>query len=283
MTAPVVGVLSVLLMLIGGCASSRTGEDVAAVPVFRVLTLNLHHGMGTGAGEEGSNEAAFRERLDAVAALLRRESIDVAAFQEADAPTSSTGDFDHVAAVAAASGLGEVHHGIHRNRPGPGGRIRRYGTALVARWPLTHRDGGRFSGVPAEDKGYVVATFEWEGREIDVVSVHLHWLLSPIRQNQARGLAGELAARGRPLVLLGDLNCSWAVPEKTLRELAAALGLETHRPEDETIFTFPAGRPSRRLDWILVSPELEIRAHRVLPDLVSDHRAVMAEIAWREP
>jgi endonuclease/exonuclease/phosphatase family metal-dependent hydrolase len=237
--------------------------------------------MGTGTGPEGSNEPAVRARLDAVAALLRRERVDLAALQEADAASTDSGGFDHVRAVAAASGLREVHHGIHCDRPGPAGGVRRYGTALVSRLPLEHRDAGRFAGVPAEDKGYVVATIRWEGRALDVVSVHLHWLLSPIRLDQAHALAEELAARGRPLVVLGDLNCSWTGTERTLRELAQTLGLEAWRPEDPEILTFSATKLRRRLDWILVSPQLEIRSQRVLPDLVSDHRAVLAEIAWR--
>jgi endonuclease/exonuclease/phosphatase family metal-dependent hydrolase len=40
--------------------------------------------------------------------------------------------------------------------------------------------------------------------------------------------------------------------------------------------TFP--KTGRRLDWILVSPQLEFADHRILDDPISDHYAVVAEI-----
>ena len=36
----------------------------------------------------------------------------------------------------------------------------------------------------------------------------------------------------------------------------------------------------RRFDWILISNELEFISYRVLPDIISDHFAVVAEVKW---
>ena len=44
--------------------------------------------------------------------------------------------------------------------------------------------------------------------------------------------------------------------------------------------TFPAF--SERLDWILVSPELSFRSYNVLPDRISDHRSVLAEVTLND-
>jgi endonuclease/exonuclease/phosphatase family metal-dependent hydrolase len=38
--------------------------------------------------------------------------------------------------------------------------------------------------------------------------------------------------------------------------------------------------PLVRFDWILTSPELRIVSQETLPDRVSDHAAVVAEVAW---
>jgi endonuclease/exonuclease/phosphatase family metal-dependent hydrolase len=37
----------------------------------------------------------------------------------------------------------------------------------------------------------------------------------------------------------------------------------------------------RRLDWVLISDELEFLSHAVLPDAISDHQAIVADIGWK--
>ena len=65
-----------------------------------------------------------------------------------------------------------------------------------------------------------------------------------------------------------------------MKQLADGLGLITRRTE-EPLVTFPM--LGERLDWILVSPELEIIEQRVLPTAVSDHLAVVADVRVRTP
>jgi len=48
------------------------------------------------------------------------------------------------------------------------------------------------------------------------------------------------------------------------QEADDAAGLDTHRDS--------------RIDWILLSPGLAFRSYTVLPDIVSDHQAVLAEV-----
>jgi endonuclease/exonuclease/phosphatase family metal-dependent hydrolase len=62
-----------------------------------------------------------------------------------------------------------------------------------------------------------------------------------------------------------------------LEQLINALSLSAYKGGAADLVTFPS--TGRRVDWILVSPELRFVSHRVLPDRLSDHRAVTAEIA----
>jgi hypothetical protein len=52
--------------------------------------------------------------------------------------------------------------------------------------------------------------------------------------------------------------------------------LKVHDPDSEHLNTF-AFR-GRRLDWILISPELEFVDYRTLPETLSDHQAVVATL-----
>ena len=40
--------------------------------------------------------------------------------------------------------------------------------------------------------------------------------------------------------------------------------------------------PSRRLDWVLISETLELISYDVLPDVLSDHKAVVEEIGFSD-
>jgi endonuclease/exonuclease/phosphatase family metal-dependent hydrolase len=94
-------------------------------------------------------------------------------------------------------------------------------------------------------------------------------------------LAESLATRGRPLVLMGDLNTTGKTGRSAVKRLMAELLLEG--PIDPSrLPTFPSHRPTRKLDWILVSPELELATYDVVPDLVSDHLAVEATVRTKQ-
>ena len=56
-----------------------------------------------------------------------------------------------------------------------------------------------------------------------------------------------------------------------------ALGLKAFQPEAHSP-TYPAFRPLRRLDWILISDELDFGGYGTLPVSVSDHLVVTADL-----
>jgi endonuclease/exonuclease/phosphatase family metal-dependent hydrolase len=62
-----------------------------------------------------------------------------------------------------------------------------------------------------------------------------------------------------------------------IRKLIRRSGLQAYRPEALDLGTYG----SRRLDWILISADLEFNSYKVLPDVVSDHRGVVAEIGMK--
>jgi endonuclease/exonuclease/phosphatase family metal-dependent hydrolase len=59
--------------------------------------------------------------------------------------------------------------------------------------------------------------------------------------------------------------------------VATEFGLRAFTPEGSDFATY---KETKRLDWILISEELEFVDYDVLPDLVSDHRGLVARIGW---
>ncbi len=148
--------------------------------------------------------------------------------------------------------------------------------------------------------------YRWLGRTISVYDVHLHSFSSQrpwrepderfslrawgeafhayghdfeVRAEQARWLRQVLEAEEHPFLVCGDLNStprSWVYAH-------LARGLRDAFQEAGTGWggTFPARFPAVRIDYVLASPDWEVRRAHVDADLFSDHRPVIAELALR--
>ena len=243
-----------------------------------VMTVNLAHGRGNGFHQLLQDGDTARENLDAVGVLIDRERPQVVALQEADAPSGWSGAFDHVGYLARSTGFSWSLRSAHAEGAGL-----RYGTALISRLPVS--DKGAYTFAPARaalPKGFSLLTVRWPatGQLVDVVSLHLEPLRAAVRQRQMRQLVAALADRDRPLIVMGDFNTEWGHDDGVLERVAEDLRLQAYAADDPDLATYP--RLNRRLDWILVSGHFEFVSYRVLPDPVSDHRAVVAELRARK-
>ena len=256
--------------------SDDFSSDESSDPALRVMTLNLAHGRGESFHQLLQRSDTTLANLGAIATLFKATDADVVALQEADGPSFWSGNFDHVEYLANQASFRRSVHGAHVDGIGLS-----YGTALLANLELQDAQAITFeptlSPVP---KGFVVSTIRWPGTpcvDIDVVSIHLDFASESIRRKQAGELIETLRARNRPVIVMGDMNSEWQLHEdSTVQYLIQELTLSAYSPERTDLDTFPAF--GERLDWILVSPELKFRSYRVLPDAVSDHRGVVAEL-----
>ncbi|RMH15872.1 MAG: hypothetical protein D6696_19555 [Acidobacteria bacterium] len=251
---------------------------------LRLVTFNIAHGRRRRPHQTLVGRERVRRNLSQVARVLEALKPDVVALQEADGPSAWSGNFDHVATLAAESRLNAHYRGDH-NPFGFGRYALASGTALLARWPLIEPRSHRFGSSWRCTKGFVVATVEvpsWDGLAIDVASVHLDFLAPQKRRQQIDAMAEVLEPRrrSRPLVVLGDLNCCYEREPESISVLTRRLGLRAYRPERPQP-TYPAYLPRRRLDWILVSDELVFHHHQRLPVKLSDHLGVVADLQLR--
>lgn len=281
-------VLLTLILFVSGSKAARTGPldtflagEPAAAPAagtVRLVTWNVAHGRADAFHQALLPRDAVERNLGMIAEVLRHERPDLVALQEADGPSAWSGNFDHVSHLARESGLDFSFRGDHNPFRLPAYDLSA-GTALVSRLPLEEPLSSAFAANWRDTKGFVVATVEvpGTGREIDVVSLHLDFLNPGERKEQILALASALEGRDRPLVVLGDMNCEADGAVETFRLFAEHLGVRPYRPGLEEP-TFPAGSPARRLDWILVSAELEFGDYRTLAPRLSDHLGVLAEI-----
>jgi len=252
-------------------ALSRDGD------ILKIMNLNIAHGRKDGPNQILQGKARIRSNLDDIAALLIRENPDIVGIQEADGPSIWSGDFDHVAYLSRTSGFLFSIRGAHVDGAGLS-----YGTAILSKIPMHAPLSVTFApSPPTFSKGFVAAGIRRNNTPdvgILIASVHLDFSRRSIRKKQARTLADRLSRLKMPIILTGDFNCEWnRDDDSVLSGLADDLDLVAYRTGATYMDTFP--ETGKRLDWILIPRGASFISHVVIPDIVSDHRAVVATIA----
>jgi endonuclease/exonuclease/phosphatase family metal-dependent hydrolase len=246
------------------------------------MSLNMAHGRRDEANQLLVSHDTFKENLLQIAELINRENIHLVALQEADGPSRWSGGFDHVHELAEYADYPWYRRASHAQS-----WLFDYGTAFLSRLPFEEVLSYTFQpSPPTMDKGILLVQIAWMRKEsdpepllLDLVSVHLDFSRKSVREQQIAELTRVLEERKHPIIILGDFNSDWFARDSIVQALAENEGLQVYRPDATDLGTYKNG--SKRLDWILISEELEFQQYAVLPDMVSDHKAVMAEIIVR--
>jgi endonuclease/exonuclease/phosphatase family metal-dependent hydrolase len=158
-----------------------------------------------------------------------------------------------------------------------------YGTAILSRWPVAETLAYNFKpSPPTVNKGFLLTRVKWrpdaesdQEINIDIISVHLDFSRQTVREKQIAEIRELLIARDNPLIILGDFNSDWFTEKSVIKMLAEKGELQVYKPLADNLSTYG---DNHRLDWILISRELEFIVYQVLPDKLSDHLMLVADI-----
>jgi endonuclease/exonuclease/phosphatase family metal-dependent hydrolase len=250
---------------------------------LKVLTLNLAHGRKDSFNQLFLSKSRISKNLTDVATVLNRTDANIVALQEADGPSRWSGGFDHVNRLVELTGYPASAHTNHATS-----FLFSYGTALVSKIPFRDAVQHTFQpSPPTTNKGFTLGQIRWQPGahstqtlDIDIVSVHLDFSRKKVREKQIAEMSQILAGRSNPMIIMGDFNSNWFASESIVQVLAEQFGLYVYQPESKSLGTYNSS--GRRLDWILISRELGFADYRVLPDIISDHLAVLATIVLKK-
>jgi endonuclease/exonuclease/phosphatase family metal-dependent hydrolase len=249
------------------------------VSAVRLVTFNLHHGVG----DDG------RHDLVRVARLLDDADPDLVCLQEVDRHFAERSEFVDQAVLLAEALDRELTWSPSIDKAPTGGRVerRQYGNALLSRLPVL---SSRVHPLPGggEPRSALHARVQLDGGELEVVTTHLSSAAAADRAVQAAVVAG-LPSAGLPSVVVGDLNADAGAPElAVLRErFADAWELAADRTDQARRFslhagrglTHPARRPRVRIDQVWVSPGVSVADARVLDGSgASDHHPLLVDL-----
>lgn len=228
---------------------------------LRVLTYNIHHGRGG----DGKVDLARQAKV------IRDARPDLVVLQEVDNQTKRTGGVDQTVTLAKLTGL---HSRFARQIDFQGGE---YGQAILSRFPIDELVIHRLPGMPEREQRIAAEGRVRIGNQtVSIVGTHLHHRSEPIRVQQAAKLNELFSKPDHRVILAGDLN---ALPESKPMQLLNQQWrvLDSERP----LLTFPAAKPVRQIDYVLVRPSRRFRPVRVeviAAAVASDHRPVLAVI-----
>lgn len=221
-----------------------------------IATYNIH-------GAVGADRRFSPER---VAGVLNEISADIIALQEV--PLGGTDWPDVLKTLQQATGFTAVE-GPTKNGP-----KRRYGNAVLSRYPILATRNIDLSFGSREPRGALDADIDCHGHPLRVIATHLG-LRPAERRAQIRTLLQAFDTDRMPVILLGDVN-EWFAWGRTLR------WLESHFEAVPAPATFPSRLPVFALDRIWISPRhrlVHVEVHATpLARVASDHLPLIAHI-----
>jgi endonuclease/exonuclease/phosphatase family metal-dependent hydrolase len=244
-----------------GCSTVSRAEPEKVT----VLSYNIHHGAGT----DGKLD------LDRIARIIRDQKPDLVALQEVDVKTSRSGGVDEAAELGRLTGMNAV---FGKAMDYSGGE---YGQVILSRWPIKKHSVHQLpQKAGREPRVLFAATVESPSGSIVFATTHLDHEVEEVRVEQARAINQILIKEDKkaPVILAGDFN---AIPESGT--MAAMFKMWIDTAGDSAAPTIPAGKPRRRIDYILVARGENgawktLRSEVLNEPIASDHRPVKVEL-----
>ncbi len=250
------------------CASLRSRDTGRQV---RVLVYNIHAG----------KDAKGVDNLARVAELVRSTGADLALLQEVDRRTTRSGNVDQLEVLSRLTGF---HAAFGKTLDYQGGD---YGIAVLSRWPINRDSLIRLpvdppqerSGGVYEPRGALQAVIQVQGAPLEILNTHIDASREDFYRRQEMTTILRLATRSiidarRSTLVGGDLN---AEPGSAVIEMVRGSPLRDAWPEcgQGPGLTYPADRPIKRIDYLLLPVGWRCVSATVVETEASDHRPVI--------
>jgi endonuclease/exonuclease/phosphatase family metal-dependent hydrolase len=254
------GALPVILALVGFVLQPIVNPQPTDHRALKVMTYNLHQCFGM------DNKLDVRQ----VADTIRQADPDIVSFQEADGGRVPSLSVDQVLWLSRNLNMYSVYGPSWGNT---------YGVALLSKYPIVSHQ--RYLLVShQQQRACLEATIDVGRRTLTLFSVHLG--LNPEeRHRQLDELLVYTAQAPSPKVLVGDFNSH---PDS--QEIERVLDQFEHSfaiAGTGDGYTSPPDAPMETIDYIFVSPDIQVLSAEVIPSLASDHLPVVAEIGLNAP
>ena len=258
---PALLVLLLLPSLGGTIAWQESDAEVGDGFPVRVMTYNLHNGF---------NPEGYLG-MEALASVIEESQPDIVVFQEISRGWVISGRLDMLAWLSQRLDMPYVS--------GPTADPL-WGNAILSRYPILEHES---YDLPPRDlfilRGFIAAMIDiGDGDRLQVIATHFHHLVddSGIRQQQSPVIL-DFWNGADNTIILGDFNAEPDSPEMTMLREAGLVDAAAQVSSSPTN-TFDSDSRYQRIDYIWVSPDLNVKEVFVPGTTASDHLPVIAVI-----
>jgi endonuclease/exonuclease/phosphatase family metal-dependent hydrolase len=259
--------------------NTQLEPEVITSPFLSVLTLNMAHGRKDSFNQMFQRTSKTRLNLEEIADFISNSGANLVALQEADFASRWSGKFNHVEFISERSPYPCQVHAHHAKK-----YMYDFGTALLSTVPYTHSLTHTFEpSPPTTNKGFVMGEVLWnpggelaEPVTVSVISVHLDFSRKKVREAQTEEIRTVLPDLKEPVIILGDFNAHWNSKDSAIKAIVAGGNFKVYQPEATNLGTYKSGK--HRLDWILISNDLEFVSYEVPQIVLSDHQPIQATL-----
>lgn len=252
------------------------GGPVEREGMFAVMTWNIHHGVD----ERG------RPSLERIAAAIRAVGPDVVFLAEVDENWRRSGFVHQAEALAAMTGMKAYYFEPAFATRSPiftrPGEVGRYGNAFLTRLPILDKGAYPLPTSPGvEPRNLLYIDVRVASEPVRIFGTHLS-VEAAERKRQLAHVQQLVAGHQGAALLVGDFNTTPGRLQEVAPFLTGPDWQDVHAPEDGPGETFPASRPSARIDYIFANAPMRARLQQtaVIPTDASDHLAVVARFLF---
>ena len=151
-----------------------------------------------------------------------------------------------------------------------------YGNAFLSKIPIINAE---IIAIPDPDEKRYTSHYETRcvlklKLESDIVVLVTHFGLNP--DEQANALITVLSnIVSEKCILMGDMNLT---PKENIISLIKEKMKDTADKFEEPMLSFPSDIPTRKIDYIFVTPDIEVRYAEIPSIVASDHRPHIADL-----
>lgn len=230
---------------------------------FKVMSYNIHIG----------KDATNKDRLLQMAEFIKSSKADLVGLQEVDSVCIRSGEIDQMKFLAERTGM---FYAYTSHFPFDGGS---YGIGVLSKYPISDIKDHRIiltsvGKSDADTRALLTVSVRSGKMKLTFATVHMDYRDSKSRFAQSEALVKLFSGWVEPLILTGDFN---AYPET--KEILNLQSIFTDTGSDAAI-TFPADKPTKKIDYIMVSKAnlKKVLKQEVYPVLYSDHLPVISTI-----
>lgn len=256
-----VSVLVLVALLSLGTTPARSAR---AKKTLRVMTYNIHVGVGMDKKLD----------LERIADVIENEHVELVGLQEVDRFVKRTELRDEVLELVKLTGM---EYAFAHNLDYQGGQ---YGVAILSRFPIQKIDHRKYENVrEAERRGMLRVEVKVDNRIVNFVTTHLDYQYQDGRNFETEQMLKFLRNVKGPLIVTGDLNDETSGEAYKLM-LTRFQDAWTAAPAGDLGLSYPADKPSKRIDYIFTRTADRIRVTKAwtVNSLASDHLPVVADL-----